>query len=468
MHVSLRSKWAVVSPARTALKNSQLIRLWPGEHRHISGTGHKPGGEGPGLKTIYSQRRTAHTLPSLHLTTSVRAASVRLRLRPFDGSLKVCDLTQFYSPFSGGVKRYIEEKRRYANASGHRHLLIIPGEKTERIETLEGKTFSIGSPLISRTSRYRALLNLNAVEEILEREKPDVIESSDPYQVAWKAIMSGESLRIPVVGFYHSHFAEAYLRTTTKYLGITATNAMMEIAEYYVRNLYNHFRKTFVPSAGLAQVLQHWGVENVVLCELGVNTETFAQAPDKLATRSEFGIPHDRTVLLYVGRLAPEKNVKTLLEAFDLLFAEASQDFHLFIVGDGKYRDCVAALRKTTDAVTWLQYCSDQIQLAKIYRAADLFVHPSVQETFGLVALESQACGTPVVGIHGSYMDRIIFADQSHWAKNNSPESLAAAIRAMSATDLAKIGEEASKRVIQRYSWRKVFDRMFEIYREIR
>ena len=468
MHVSLRSKWTVVSPARTALKNSQLIRLWPGEHRHISGTGHKPGGEGPGLKTIYSQRRTAHTLPSLHLTTSVRAASVRLRLRPFDGSLKVCDLTQFYSPFSGGVKRYIEEKRRYANASGHRHLLIIPGEKTERIETLEGKTFSIGSPLISRTSRYRALLNLNAVEEILEREKPDVIESSDPYQVAWKAIMSGESLRIPVVGFYHSHFAEAYLRTTTKYLGITATNAMMEIAEYYVRNLYNHFRKTFVPSAGLAQVLQHWGVENVVLCELGVNTETFAQAPDKLATRSEFGIPHDRTVLLYVGRLAPEKNVKTLLEAFDLLFAEASQDFHLFIVGDGKYRDCVAALRKTTDAVTWLQYCSDQIQLAKIYRAADLFVHPSVQETFGLVALESQACGTPVVGIHGSYMDRIIFADQSHWAKNNSPESLAAAIRAMSATDLAKIGEEASKRVIQRYSWRKVFDRMFEIYREIR
>ena len=409
-----------------------------------------------------------HSLPSLHLTTSVRATSVQLRLRPFDGSLKVCDLTQFYSPFSGGVKRYIEEKRRYANASGHQHLLIIPGEKTERIETLEGKTFLIGSPLISRTSRYRALLNLNAVEEILEREKPDVIESSDPYQVAWKAIMSGESLHIPVVGFYHSHFAEAYLRTTMKYLGVTATNAMMEIAEHYVRNLYNHFRKTFVPSAGLAQVLQHWGIQNVVLCELGVNTETFAQAPDKLATRSELGIPHDRTVLLYVGRLAPEKNVKTLLEAFDLLFAEVSRDFHLLIVGDGKYRDYVAALRKATDAVTWLQYCSDQIQLAKIYRAADLFVHPSVQETFGLVALESQACGTPVVGIRGSYMDRIIFADQSHWAKNNSPESLATAIRAMSATDLAKIGEEASKRVIQRYSWRKVFDRMFEIYQEVR
>ncbi len=99
------------------------------------------------------------------------------------------------------MKRYIGEKRKYAKALGHEHLLIIPGEKTEHIETPEGKTYLIGSPLVSRTSRYRALFNLNAVEEILEREKPQIIESSDPYQVAWKAIMSGEALHIPVVGF---------------------------------------------------------------------------------------------------------------------------------------------------------------------------------------------------------------------------------------------------------------------------
>ncbi len=382
--------------------------------------------------------------------------------------MKVCDLTQFYSPFSGGVKRYIEEKRKYANAQGHQHLLIIPGKRTEKIETPEGKTFLIGSPLVSRTSRYRALFNLNAVEEVLEREKPDVIESSDPYQIAWKAIVSGEALRIPVVGFYHSHFPEAYLRTTMKYLGETATNVMMEVAKNYVRNLYNHFRKTFVPSTGLAQVLSDWGVENVVLCELGVDIAVFKKACDKFATRTIFDIPKDRIVLLYVGRLAAEKNVKTLFRAFDLLCQDAPDRFHLFIVGDGHYREVVLDLLKSTQAVTWLRYCSDQEQLASIYRAADLFVHPGVQETFGLVALESQACGTPVVGIHGSYMDRIIFADQSHWAKENSPESLAAAIRAMSATDLEAAGQEASRGAIQRYSWRKVFDRMFETYQEIR
>jgi alpha-1,6-mannosyltransferase len=381
--------------------------------------------------------------------------------------MKVCDLTQFYSPFSGGVKRYLEEKRKYAAAHGHEHLLIVPGKQTEKIEKPSDRTYFIASPLVSRTSRYRALLNLGAVEEILEREKPQVIESSDPYQVAWKAIASGEGLHIPVVGFYHSHFPEAYLRTTMKYLGETATNVMMEVAKQYVRSLYNHFRATFVPSSGLADLLCAWGVQNVVLSELGVDVQVFTPVADKFDSRREFAIPPDRIVLLYVGRLAPEKNIKILLQAFAQLYGQLPGRFHAFIVGDGFYRDDVIQLQKTTRAVTWMRYCSDQLRLAKIYRAADLFVHPGVQETFGLVALESQACGTPVVGIHGSYMDRIIFADQSHWAKENSAESLAAAVLSISETDLQKAGSEASRRVIRRYSWQKVFDRMFDIYGQL-
>src|ERR1700737_533893 len=381
--------------------------------------------------------------------------------------MKVCDLTQFYSPFSGGVKRYLEEKRKYANAHGHEHLLIVPGKSTEKIENPSDKTYFIASPLVSRTSRYRALLNLGAVEEVLAREHPDVIESSDPYQVAWKAIASGEALRIPVVGFYHSHFPEAYLRTTTKYLGETATNVMMEVAKNYVRSLYNHFRTTFVPSAGLAELLAAWGVQNVVLSELGVDVQVFRPAADKFESRREFEIPSGRVVLLYVGRLAPEKNVKVLLQAFAQLNKQLPGRFHAFIVGDGFYREDVIELQKTTRAITWMRYCSDKLKLAKVYRAADLFVHPGVQETFGLVALESQSCGTPVVGIHGSYMDRIIFAHQSHWAKENSAESLAAAVLTMSKTDLEKAGLEASRRVVRRFSWEKVFYRMLDIYQQL-
>ena len=111
------------------------------------------------------------------------------------------------------MKRYVHEKIRYIQSTpDDEHVLVIPGAKNERIEAERSRIYSIRSPLLSRTSRYRALLNLRAIEEVLEREQPDLIESGDPYQVAWKAILSGSALRIPVVGFYHSHFPEAYLR----------------------------------------------------------------------------------------------------------------------------------------------------------------------------------------------------------------------------------------------------------------
>jgi len=100
--------------------------------------------------------------------------------------LKLCDLTQFYSPLSGGVKRYVHEKIRYIQrATDDEHVLIIPGSTTEMIEAERSRIYSVRSPLLSRTSRYRALLNLRAIEEILERERPHLIESGDPYQVAW-------------------------------------------------------------------------------------------------------------------------------------------------------------------------------------------------------------------------------------------------------------------------------------------
>src|SRR5438105_506649 len=70
---------------------------------------------------------------NLHQTQIPLAPSIQRRPRRGNLSMKVCDLTQFYSPFSGGVKRYIEEKRKYANALGHEHLLIVPGARTEKI-----------------------------------------------------------------------------------------------------------------------------------------------------------------------------------------------------------------------------------------------------------------------------------------------------------------------------------------------
>lgn len=384
--------------------------------------------------------------------------------------LKICDLTQFYSPVSGGVRRYIEQKGAYLrkHRPDCRHILIVPGEKTESFGDELLRTYTIASPLLSRTSRYRALTKLHLIEEVLEKERPDIIESGDPYQVAWKAVASGRGLDIPVVGFYHSHFPEAYFRTIAKYFGPLAISVTDEICRKYVTTLYNRFECTFVPSPVLAKLLSSWGVERLHTVDLGVDTEVFVpDIDDRAATRSKLEIPRDARLLLYVGRLASEKNVRTLFEAFSLLHSREPGKYTLLCVGDGTQRALVQNLREETKAVHWLSFCPDAGELAAIYRAADLFVHPGVQETFGLVALESQASGTPVVGIKGSYMDRIIFTDQKQWATENSPAALAEAIERKFTQDLPAAGSAASIEARERYSWNSVFTRLFQIYTEV-
>jgi alpha-1,6-mannosyltransferase len=307
------------------------------------------------------------------------------------------------------------------------------------------------------------------MEEILECERPDLIESSDPYQIGWKAIAAGRALKVPVVGFYHSHFPEAYLRGSTKFLGERGTQRAMKLTRTYVHKLYNRFQATLVPSEKLADLLSGWGVRNVRPVRLGVDTRVFKPVPDdRAATRQSLGIEGEETLLLYAGRLAREKNTQTLFRAFEILRQRGRLKFRLLVIGDGPQRSKVQKLQRRIGKIAWISYCGDSVDLARYYRSADLFVHPSVQETFGLVALESQACGTPVVGIRGSYMDGIICHDQKSWAQENSPEALADAIEDFSAKKLPAFGKTAAGAAERMYSWPRVFEELFCIYREVR
>jgi hypothetical protein len=227
--------------------------------------------------------------------------------------LTICDITQFYSPVSGGIRRYIEQKSAFlrTHRPDCRHIVIVPGEKTAVHEDGPVRFHTIASQLVSRTSRYRLLTKLHLIEEIFERERPHIIESGDSYQVAWKTVASGRGLDIPVVGFYHSHFPESVLRTVTKFFGPLAASIVAETCRKYVTTLYNHFECTFVPSPALAKLLGRWGVENTHTVDLGVDDSIFRpDINDRAATRSKLGIPDSAPLLLYVGRLAPEKMFK--------------------------------------------------------------------------------------------------------------------------------------------------------------
>ena len=367
------------------------------------------------------------------------------------------------------MKRYVHEKIAFIQTARieDEHVLIIPGAKDELIRSGRSRIYTIRSPLVSRTAQYRILLNLSALDEIIAREKPDIIESGDPYQVGWKAARVGRARRIPTVAFYHSHFTEAYLRGPMQKLGRHLGDTLMKAARAYVPALYNRFDATLVPSAGLSGVLRDWGVTNTRPVKLGVNTEVFRPMPEARQIRETLNLPQNRMLLLYVGRLAREKNTKTLFEAFGILRRRCVDKFHLLVIGDGQEREKLRDLQADSGQVSWIPYCADSEELARYYRAADLFVHPGIEETFGLVALESEACGTPVAGFRGTYMDEVILHNQSAWPTENSPVALADAIEAMSMQDLPLLGKTAAALVAQRYTWSRVFEELFSIYHEV-
>lgn len=380
--------------------------------------------------------------------------------------MKICDATQFFSEVGGGVRRYLTEKRRHIlEHTDDEHVLLVPGARTEVVREGRLTTCTVASPRINRTSRYRILFNLSQAAEFIRQEKPDIIESGDPYHLGWKVIDTGRSMDVPVVGFYHSHFPEAYLRTVFKYCGPWLREAGMAYAQDYICRLYNSFDFTLVPSEYLARLLHEWGVMTTQTVRLGVDTGIFHPGPADPAVRAGWGVREGQQVLLYVGRLAGEKNTPVLLQAFAELERRHPGRFCFAIVGDGLLRNEVLDLQRRLPALHWTSYCADSRQLAELYRAADVFVHPGVCETFGLVTLESQACGCPVVGIRGTYMDALIRGGLEDWATANTPAALADAIVRMASSDLAERGREASAKVRAEYAWDVVFGHLWSVYR---
>jgi alpha-1,6-mannosyltransferase len=343
--------------------------------------------------------------------------------------------------------------------------LLVPGAKTEVVRDGPLTTCTIRAPKLSRTSRYRALLNLKAADTILKELEPDIVESGDPYHLGWRVHAVGQELGIPVLGFYHSHFPEAYMRTALKYCGSWVRDAALAYARNYINRLYNSFDRTLVPSRYLAELLATWGVSNAVQVRLGVDTDVFSPAPGPTELRERY-LGESEILLLYVGRLAGEKNTRLLLDSFRTLDRQAPGRFSLLIIGRGQLDSSVEAAQKAIPSLHWLKDDVDPAALADYYRAADAFVHPGTHETFGLVALESQACGRPVIGIRGSYMDANIFAGIEHWAREATPDALAQAITTFCEHDLEQFGTRASAVVRSYFGWQEVFSDILKIYEE--
>jgi alpha-1,6-mannosyltransferase len=192
--------------------------------------------------------------------------------------------------------------------------------------------------------------------------------------------------------------------------------------------------------------LNHLGVHHAVYQPLGVDTEVFRPERRKHDLREKLGLSRDSRVLVYAGRFAGEKNLPVLLQAF----ARLGHPYHLLMIG-GDHE-----ARPATN-VTILPYRRDSQELAQWFASADALVHAGTKETFGLVILESMACGRPVVAVNAGAIPEFVDDAVGILSPPNSPDGMADAIAALYECDLEQMGAAARARVLQRYTWNHAF-----------
>jgi alpha-1,6-mannosyltransferase len=350
-----------------------------------------------------------------------------------------------YAPQSGGVTRYLREKRAWlARNTPMRHTLVVPA--------LHDGVGSRGEILIRTRAMTRSPYRwpydaARWVGEICARE-PDLIEAGDPGPLGWIARHAATRLSVPLVAFCHADV----LRMTAQRFSPAFDGVVRE----YLRQFYRRCDVVIAPSRYMQRRLAEWGVERVVVRPLGVDVRTFTPAArDPSLLRRKLAKPRSARVLIYAGRVAPEKNVGVLLRAF----ARLGRPYHLVIAG-------AADVGERPDNVTVLPFVESAAALARLLASADALVHAGDQETFGLILLEAMACGRGVIAPNDGAAPELVSADAGVLVPPRDADALAEGIVAFYERGPDALGVRARQCVEERYTWDCAMRGLLGIYRD--
>lgn len=311
--------------------------------------------------------------------------------------MRILYLSDVYFPRVNGVSTSIHTFVQQLNILDHEVDLIAPSYD----ETIEDEAWvsRIPSRKLFFDPEDRLMKYGDAVDQMLKIRKGqyDLVHIHTPFAVHYLGRKLAKHHGIPCVETYHTFF-EDYLH---HYLPLIPKGVARSIAKSVSRRQCDEVDAIITPSQPMLEVLRSYGVETPIeVIPTGMDAESFADA-DGEAFRRKYQIPPDKAVLLYVGRLAFEKNIDFLLRMKTELLAMHS-DALLIIAGEGpaeeSLRQSVAQLN-LQNTVMFLGNLDRATELRACYKAADIFVFASKSETQGLVLLEAMAQGTPVVAI---------------------------------------------------------------------
>lgn len=373
--------------------------------------------------------------------------------------LRVCFVTETYSPEINGVALTVEQLVKGLLARGHQVQLIRPRQNrndiqrhTDLLEILPQP----GIPILFYKGLKLGLPVSRTLMHLWQRQAPDLVHIVTEGPLGSAALRSARRLKLPVSSSFHTNF-HSYSRYYG--FGLLATPVMA-----YLRRFHNRTACTFVPTEELAEQLRALGVCNTRVLARGVDTRLFTPARRNWELRREWGASPDDPVLLCVGRLAPEKNLELALKAFQAARASCPTT-RLVLVGDGPL---AGKLRAYYPQVIFCGTHTGE-DLATHYASADVFLFPSLTETFGNVTLEAMASGLAMVAFDYAAAHRYVEQGRSGiLAPIHKPDAFVEAVKmlALDSVSRQRFKQEAC-RTARKFEWEKIYPLQENIFLEL-
>lgn len=309
-------------------------------------------------------------------------------------ALDIALVSETYPPEVNGVAMTVGRLVGGLRQNGHRVEVIRPRQTHDDAGGEHECTVS-ALPL---PGYYGLRFGLPAGRQLARRwrlRRPDVVHVVTEGPLGWSAVSAARRLGIPVTSGFHTNF--------DRYSAHYGVGWLRPVVAAYLRAIHRRTLLTMVPTASLAADLAGGGIAGVRVVGRGVDTQLYDPARRSAGLRASWGVSPSQPACLHVGRLAPEKNPELVIAAFAAI-QQRHPGARLIWVGDGP----AAAGLASRHPEHHFAGMRTGVDLATHYASADLFLFPSLTETYGNVVAEAMASGLPVVAYRSAAAAELI------------------------------------------------------------
>lgn len=357
--------------------------------------------------------------------------------------MRIVRLANFVTTHSGGLRTALRNLGEGYQRAGHEAVLIVPGRERSDRMTSQGRVITLPSAPLPRTGGYRVMTGRRELTRLLDELEPDRIEVSDRTSLRWTG---GWARNRGVASAMVSHESLAGL------LGVWGVPKRDAVADKFNLRTAEFFDQIICTTSFAAAEFRRLGVPNLTEVPLGVDLDGFH--PDRFdeSVRERYARPGE-LLIAFASRLSGQKRPELAVDTIAALRNDKVPAV-LAVAGDG-VRRAALAYRAARLPVRFTGHIAERRAVAALLASADVVLAPGPVETFGMTALESLACGTPVVVNETSALPEVV--GDGGVAVPGTPEGFAQGVRRLMERPEAERRAAARARA-EHFGWPQAVD----------